>query len=270
MVALHTRLLWVLMRLVDSPRMAELRARRWFAPARWLLERGVVSVLGGIGVRQQLRASGVPPWGAQAYGVLTGEHEVQVQQAMRRLVREGDVVWDVGANIGAMALIAGRIVGPSGSVLAIEPDPDCVEAIRANVALNDAGWIEVLPAAAAARSGPVDIIVVSDRLWTRLATVGAHEFAERTIPVDGIALDDLDRPPPALVKIDVEGGELDVLAGMQRLLRDARPHVICEMHGRNAEFCEVMRAAGYSVTNLDDPEPVQTAGGNVHALCSPV
>nr|MBA3749059.1 FkbM family methyltransferase [Solirubrobacterales bacterium] len=74
----------------------------------------------------------------------------------------------------------------------------------------------------------------------------------------------------ALVKIDVEGAELDVLAGMARLLRDARPIVVCEMHGRNAEFCAAMEAAGYAVCNLDGPEPVAQAGVNVHALCTPL
>ena len=71
------------------------------------------------------------------------------------------------------------------------------------------------------------------------------------------------------MKIDVEGAELDVIAGMTRLLRDARPIVVCEMHGRNAEFCAAMDAAGYRVTNLDGPEPVAEADVNVHALCTP-
>ena len=56
---------------------------------------------------------------------------------------------------------------------------------------------------------------------------------------------------------------------MARLLREARPIVVCEMHGRNAEFCAAMEAAGYMVSNLDGPEPVPEAGVNVHALCTP-
>jgi FkbM family methyltransferase len=162
----------------------------------------------------------------------------------------------VGANIGYVALVAARIVGARGRVVAIEPDAGCAAAIRANAALNGLDSIEVLEVAAADRSGTADLVVVRDRLWTRLA-------------VRTVALDDVDRAPPAVVKIDVEGAELDVVAGMTRLLREDRPLVVCEMHGRNAEFCAAMRAAGYAVSNLDGPEPVEEAGANVHALCTP-
>jgi len=186
-----------------------------------------------------------------------------------RSLRAGDHVWDVGANIGYIALVAARIVGPRGRVVAFEPDARCAAAIRTNAALNGLVSIEVLEAAASDRSGTAELVVVRDRLWTRLASVGDHELGERRVPVRTVALDDVDGPPPAVVKIDVEGAELDVVAGMTRLLRDARPLVICEMHGRNVEFCAAMSAAGYVVSNLDGPEPVDEAGGNVHALCTP-
>ena len=71
------------------------------------------------------------------------------------------------------------------------------------------------------------------------------------------------------VEIDVEGAELEVLAGMRRLLREAQPVVVCEMHGRNREFCAAMQQAGYVVINLDGPEPLAEAGMSVHALCVP-
>jgi FkbM family methyltransferase len=257
------------MRLTDHERLAERRARGGLRLYDRTLGRGTISILGGLGVRQRLEAASVPPWGAQAYGVLTGWHEVEVQEALRRTVAPGDVVWDVGANVGAMALVAARLTGPEGRVVAVEPEPGCAAAIARNAALNDITWIDVVAAAAAAHSGETEIVVVRDRLWTRLASVGGHELGETVQRVRAVALDDLEAPPPAVVKIDVEGGELEVLAGMARLLREVRPVVICEMHGKNAEFCAAMEAAGYTVTNLAGPEPVPVAGGNVHALCTP-
>jgi FkbM family methyltransferase len=194
---------------------------------------------------------------------------VQVTQALIRSLRAGDHVWDVGANIGYLTLLAARIVGPAGRVVAVEPDPDCAAAIRTNAAHNDLHTVEVVEAAAAERSGVAELVVVRDRLWTRLASVGDHHEGEARVEVRTLALDDVEGPPPALVKIDVEGAELDVIAGMTRLLRDARPIVVCEMHGRNAAFCAAMETAGYRVTNLDGPEPVAEADVNVHALCTP-
>jgi FkbM family methyltransferase len=266
----RTRAVWLLMRVVSHERLARWAALGLLRPLAPLTGRGELAILGGLAVGLRLDARSFAPWGAQAYAVLTGTHEIQVQQALVRSLCAGDHVWDVGANIGYVALVAARIVGPHGHVVAIEPDAGCAAAIRANAALNGLDAIEVLDVAASDRSGAADLLVVRDRLWTRLASVGDHALCERRVAVRTVALDDVDRPPPAVVKIDVEGAELDVVAGMTRLLREARPLVICEMHGRNAEFCAAMRAAGYAVSNLDGPEPVEEAGANVHALCTPL
>jgi FkbM family methyltransferase len=265
----RTRLVWLLMRIVPYQRLHQWRARGWFRPLSRALLRGDLWVLGGIGVHMRLRARSFAPWGAQAYAVLTGTHEVQVQEAMRRNVGAGDVVWDVGANIGALSLVAARIVGPSGRVIAIEPEAECAAAIRSNAELNGLDWLEVREIAATAETTEVEVIVVDDSLWTRLASVGEHDLAIHRRLVPGYALDDLVAPPPTLVKIDVEGAELDVLSGMRRLLADVRPIVICEMHDRNDQFCEAMVAAGYYVINLDGPEAIVDAGPNVHAICVP-
>ena len=257
------------MRLVPHERMSRWAARGWLRPLALVTGRGELAILGGLAHGLRIDARSFAPWGAQAYAVLTGTHEIQVQQAFIRSLRAGDRVWDVGANIGYLALVAARIVGPTGTVLAIEPDPQCAEAVRRNAALNDLRQVDVVEAAAARAGGTADLVVVRDRLWTRLASVGDHHESERTARVRTIALDDVEAPPPTLVKIDVEGAELDVVAGMSRLLREARPIVVCEMHGLNAAFCEAMRVAGYVVSNLDGPDPVPEAGENVHALCTP-
>ncbi|CAN5497293.1 hypothetical protein BH20ACT18_BH20ACT18_04530 [soil metagenome] len=267
---LRTRLVWLLMRLVSWQRLADWHARGWLRPLSFVLARGELSMLGGVGLRMRLSAGTFEPWGAQAYAVLEGTHEVQVQEALRRMVGHGAVVWDVGANIGVFSLLAARIVGPSGRVVAIEPEAACAAAIGDHARRNAIDWIEVHAVAATARTGETELIVVRDSLWTRLVSVGEHELEVDRRLVPGYALDDLPAPPPALVKIDVEGAELEVLSGMRRLLADVQPAVVCEMHGKNRDFFDAMTAAGYDVLNLDGPEPIHEAGGNVHALCVPV
>jgi len=130
----RTRAVWLLMRLVPHERMSRWAGRGLLRPLTPLTGRGELSILGGTAVRLRIEAQSFAPWGAQAYAVLTGTHEIQVQQALIRSLRPGDHVWDVGANIGYLALVAARIVGPAGRVVAIEPDPDCAAAIRANAA----------------------------------------------------------------------------------------------------------------------------------------
>jgi FkbM family methyltransferase len=176
--------------------------------------------------------------------------------------------------MGFMTLVGARLVGPEGRVVSIEPEPGNVAAIDANAAINGLGTVTVIAAAAAAETGPVEVIAVRDTLWTRLSEVGEHPMERERLTVDGVRLDDLvyDRgfDPPDVVKIDVEGGELQVLAGMSRLLRERRPAVIAEMHGRNAEVCELLHEAGYGIVNLDGHEAPEWAGDNVHLLAQPV
>lgn len=269
MTVLRTRLVWLLMRLVPWERLAAWHARGWLRPLSFALLRGELRVLGGAGARTKLGAATFAPWGAQAYAVLTGTHEVQVQEALKRSVGAGDVVWDVGANIGAFSLLAAQTVGPTGRVVAVEPEVRSATAIADNAKRNAIGWIDVHPVAATAQTGDTELIVVRDSLWTRLASVGEHHLEVDRHVVPGVALDDLPAPAPDLVKIDVEGGELEVLAGMRRLLAEVQPVIVCEMHDTNDAFCEAMSAAGYEVFNLDGPEPIAEAGENAHALCLP-
>lgn len=267
---LRTRLLWLMMRAVSLDRRMLWARRGYLRWARPILGRGQVSILGGLAVRLRLDAASFSPSGAQAYPVLTGTHEIQVQQAILRSIAEGDVVWDVGANIGFLSLVASRLVGDAGMVVAIEPDPTCAAAVRRAVHINRLSNLTVVEAAASARSGTGELIVVADSLWSRLSTVGEHDQATHRISVRTVALDDLQAPAPTVIKLDVEGAELDVLDGMQRLLSETRPILICEMHGNNKAFCAAMTKAKYSVRNLDGKTPVERADGNVHAICEPI
>jgi hypothetical protein len=111
--------------------------------------------------------------------------------------------------------------------------------------------------------------VVDDQSWSKLMQTGEHPFTERVMDIDVVALDDLGIPPPSVVKIDVEGFEIEVLKGMRRMLAEHRPIVICELHDTHVEFAAFMREAGYRLVNLESPEPIETGGASAHALALP-
>jgi FkbM family methyltransferase len=273
-VARARTLAWIgLIIVYPPPRLFELHQRRKLRLLEPILRRGALQVRGGMGARLWLSARHVEPWSAQAYGTLSGNHEPMVSEALRRSLPDGGVFMDVGSNTGFTSMLAARVVGSRGAVVAIDPQAECAAAVRAHAALNGFSHVHVIEAAAAQTSGEAEIIVVKDSLWTRLATVGEHHLEDRRDIVRTVSLDELvssgEAPAPDVVKIDVEGAELDVIAGMTELLRSARPVVICEMHGKNAAFAAAMREHGYDVSNLDGVEPLEDAGGNVHALCVP-
>jgi hypothetical protein len=91
--------------------------------------------------------------------------------------------------------------------------------------------------------------------------------------VELVAIDDLVAagrvPPPDVVKIDVEGAELAVLAGMRETLARHRPAIICELHDTHAPFVAFMAQCGYRLINLEGTIPVGETGASAHALALP-
>jgi FkbM family methyltransferase len=134
----------------------------------------------------------------------------------RRLVPPGGVIVDVGANIGQYTLIAAQLAGPSGRVFSFEPDPVNAAALQRSIARNGFGdRIELLPIAVAGRSGEAGFEVQPDRTRSRLCANGRGVRPEATL-VRTVALDDFVEERELarldLLKIDVEGADLDVLA----------------------------------------------------------
>jgi FkbM family methyltransferase len=135
----------------------------------------------------------------------------------RAYLRVGDVVVDVGSNVGTTVLAAAAAVGDTGRVYAIEPHPRIFGFLVQNLELNSIETVRAYNVAIGADEG---VIRLSDRFPSddenRVVTSGGVEVPLRR-------LDDLvDEPVVHLLKIDVEGYELRVLAGAQRLLTRSR------------------------------------------------
>ncbi len=239
--------------------------------AQRLLGGGPLVIPGGPAAGLRL-ARGLRLTHVQGYGLVRGSLEPSVQEALRRHVAPGMVVYDIGANIGLFALLAGRLVGETGSVVAFEPSPENAHALRANVDANGMTHVSVHEAAVCSRTGRARFLQVAEQSWSHLADRGLHPDTEAIIEVDVVAVDDLIERgtlrPPDVVKIDVEGSELDVISGMRHALESASPIVICELHETNTEFVDAMTEYGYAIGNLDRPIPVAD-DGPTHAFAVP-
>ena len=177
-----------------------------------------------------------------------------------RLLRPGDGVIDVGANVGYYTLVAARLVGPAGCVHAFEPSPRVLPLLRTNAALSPHANIRVHGVAVTDRSGEITFHVAGpDRTGYSsirdLGSDGQSVTLVRTVALDAL-LDGL--PPVRLVKIDVEGAELLVLRGMEKLLARDRPHLILEVDdgflrelGAGArELCAFLWQRGYGLERI--------------------
>lgn len=232
---------------------------------------GSVMVATGHGAGLLLETGSLRLTNAQAYALVRGVLEPGVQEALRRHVGEGTVVYDIGANIGFFSLLAARLAGPTGRVESFEPLPAAADGLRHNIALNDARTVHVHDVAVAANGGRAELLSVDEGGWSHLADRGWHPRTHEVLEVDVVEIDELVADglrAPDVVKIDVEGSELAVLDGMRETIRAHAPAIICELHATNIELVERMDELGYSTQNLDGPERVSEAGA-VHVLALP-
>lgn len=168
-------------------------------------------------------------------GKLQGEqgYEPKVVASLRAAIREGDTVWDVGANVGQFSRLFSDWVGPAGHVVAFEPVPACFEALREltggcqNVHALNVGLSDVqtqLPMHLAADPQAT----IHTFLPTRSDTPQVVELP--VYPGDALCLNE-NLPIPNVMKIDVEGFEPEVLSGLDATLREpACRMVLCEVH----------------------------------------
>ena len=139
----------------------------------------------------------------------------------RSRIRPGSTVVDCGAHHGLMAMLFARWTGPAGRVIAYEPIPANVETLKANLQLNSISNVLVRPVALGAAGGRQKINVNGGN-----GVVGEGHLEIPVVRLD----DDLD-PGVAvhLLKVDVEGSDLDMLRGASRAIAQ-RPLVALELH----------------------------------------
>lgn len=160
----------------------------------------------------------------------TGAHEIRVQEIFARLLRPGAVVWDIGAHIGFFSALAARLVCPGGKVHAFEPLPANRVRLRKTIELNGIREIQVHPTAIASRSGARQLYGhPSTSMWSLVERRDAQRFEVPCVSLDDL-LSDGSFGIPALVKIDAEGAELDILWGAGRLLSETSAALIVEFN----------------------------------------
>jgi FkbM family methyltransferase len=175
------------------------------------------------------------------------------------LLRPGDFVLDIGANLGATALPFAQAVAPSGQVKAFEAWPEVVADLRRNVALNPALNLEIHEVAVSDRIGEVEFAPPRPDA-SALGTLRNVELDAPRVKVPAITIDSLleQLPHVRFVKVDVEGAEGLVLRGMRRLLHRDRPMLLIELTdewlrqmGSSAqEIVDLLRNLDYSLFKM--------------------
>jgi len=183
--------------------------------------------------------------------------ETPVLGSLLAYLKDGDIAWDIGANIGIHAIFMGKRVGPKGRVIAVEPEDRNYRSLQANVRLNKLDNIIIVQAALGDQIGE-GCLYVNEKIGLSSCSLIEDEnrvLAQRTRILPG---DDMVRvmnlPVPRALKIDVEGHEYSVLLGLQETLaRTECRYICCEVHdplfpkdSRCRKIMDLLESLGFS------------------------
>lgn len=212
-----------------------------------------------------IRVSGVSKF---EWLVLTGEAggERSTVKSFTQLLAPGDTMIDIGANIGFFALIGASIVGDSGRVVAFEPDPIVADRARENASLNGMTNLAVVTSAVGAAPGTLQLHRGGwDSEGSSLYLQEPDAPGDVLVPVTTLDawLETAGIDRVAVLKIDAEGAELDIIAGAGQLLsRNDAPAIIIEANPvtlraagvTTAQLRSALAAHGYVMTVIETME----------------
>ena len=193
----------------------------------------------------------------------TGVWEPEVTGAVRALVKPGNVVFDIGGDAGYYSLLFARSTTASGKVYVFEPIPKAVQRIQENAKLNLFEHIEVIGTALGSKPGA---FVLEQPFKDSRINLHKQQPGPDDILVPVVRFDDLaaerSLPRADLVKIDVEGAEMEILRGMEIYVATHRPTFVIELHphlrphfGSSVEeVISWLRNQDYTLTALDAGE----------------
>lgn len=179
--------------------------------------------------------------------LLNGAFEAAETKELCRLTRLGTMAIDAGANVGLFTIPLATSVGAAGRVLAFEPTAETARRLQENVRRNRLDNVTLVEAALGDRRGHGTLSIHADGAYNSLAPAGSTQRVEIRVDRLDDVWDEAGRPEVSVLKVDVEGAELDVLAGATALLRSARPAVLVEAaeDSRAREVAELLRSYDY-------------------------
>jgi FkbM family methyltransferase len=188
-------------------------------------------------------------------------------RVLRAAIRPGDVVFDVGANIGFFATLFSRWVGTEGRVIAVEPEPANLVLLRHNLESNRCDNVTVCECAVGSEPGlspfSMDEATGATGHLGRSTTAGEVAVGTGKLQLIEMRVETIDRlvaiqgVTPRVMKLDIEGGELDAIDGASRTLASGRPVIVSELTGeRGPDAVGLLARLGYRIWDLESGRPL--------------
>jgi len=191
---------------------------------------------------------------------LIDAYEPQVVKALIEHCKPGMVACDIGAHLGYFTLLLSRLVQPGGQVYAFEPFADNYRKLEETIRINRLSNVIIKPLAVSNKCGNAYFRESPSSCMGRIVWghEGTYHGVHKPLCVSTVSLDEFAHRERLkkidLIKMDIEGEELNALMGMQRLLTNSRPTIVCEVHTHLVDPCEVinlLEGLGYGVYGLE-------------------
>ncbi|MCK5259532.1 MAG: FkbM family methyltransferase [Candidatus Omnitrophica bacterium] len=198
--------------------------------------------------------------GLSIYGV----YEENETEFINKEVKVGDIVLDIGANIGYHTLIFAKLVGENGKVFAFEPDPTSFDLLERNVRNNGYKNVVLINKAVAEKSGRLKLFLSEDNLADH--RIYDSQDGRNFIEIESVRLDDYFKDFSGkinFIKMDIEGSEYGAVKGMFDLLKKTEnvkiisefwPFGLRRSGVEPAEYLEVLRTYGLSFYEFNEKE----------------
>lgn len=195
----------------------------------------------------------ISEWADRVLYFLGRWYDLEASLLVEALVQDGDRVLDVGANFGHFSLAAAKAVGPSGSVVSFEPNPNAFARLSVHLDLNELSWVEANNIGVSDTENCLALSIPS--INSGEATFGTSKYQDvSVVEVSVRRLDDIaSQKKVSFLKIDVEGFEVHVLRGAKTILERDRPMVLTEVIEKHlqgagesrASLAQLMKDLGY-------------------------
>lgn len=191
---------------------------RWIPPYR-----GTIEIQKGIKFHVNSIQS------AERWLLFSGDYQPALTDVLKKYTPLGGTCLDIGANLGFYTVSMARWVSQTGHVIAFEANPDMVQRIEQNVALNQFPWVEVVSAAVNDEPGTLDFYVSNSPGKSSIHQINS---AVDKIVVPALTIDDYSRDHGwtslDVIKMDIEGNDCQALIGARKTLTRFRPFIIFE------------------------------------------
>jgi FkbM family methyltransferase len=195
--------------------------------------------------------------GSSTNGCWIGSFEYEKQQAFKREIAAGDIVYDLGANVGFYSLLASVLTGEKGHVYCFEPLARNIAFLKRHIEMNRIQNCTILEAATAEVDGYAHFDPSPEPSMAHLSEHG--EKTVRTVRVDTL-VESGEIRPPNVMKIDIEGAESAALQGAAQTIERHRPTIFLSTHGPEVHrsCLQFLRDRRYHLESLT-ADPVESS-----------